>query len=130
MNIKGPCLCLVMFFSFTFKKYGMFGNKVHMGRYMFTRKWSMFFCPLYFEVGKEGQYISFPSKPNIVPTPLYTSILELKDGDPISKKEFANKYGLCCEFFCPKCVKFVKGHFSKGHHQDLSSYCEQKWPQL
>jgi hypothetical protein len=74
MNIKGPCLCLVMFFPFTFKKYGMFGNKVHMGRYMFTRKWSMFFCPLYFEVGKEGQYISFPPKPNTVPTPIYLSL--------------------------------------------------------
>ncbi len=24
---------------------------------MFTRRWSMFFCPLYFKVGKEGQYI-------------------------------------------------------------------------
>jgi hypothetical protein len=48
----------------------------------------MFFGPLYFKVGKEGQCI-------------YT-----------------------------KCVKFVKGHFSKGHHQDLLSNCEQKQLQL
>ncbi len=27
-------------------------------------------------------------------------------------------------------MKFAKGHFSKGHHQDLLSYCEQKWLQL
>jgi hypothetical protein len=97
---------------------------------MFTRKWNMAFCPLYFKVGKEEQYISFLSKPNSIPTPLFTFIPELGDGDPISKKDFVNKYGLCCEIFCPKCVKFVKGQISKWHHQDLSSYCEQKWLQL
>jgi hypothetical protein len=59
------------------------------------------FLPPLFQ-GGEGRaiYISFPSKPNAIPTPLYTSIPELGDGDPISKKEFANKYCLCCEFFC------------------------------
>jgi hypothetical protein len=49
-----------------------------MGGYMFTRKWSKFFCPLHFKVGKEGQiYISFHSKPNGIPTPftlLYPSL--------------------------------------------------------
>ncbi len=110
MNIKGPCLRLVMFFSFTFKKYGMFGNKVHTGGYMFTWKWSMIFCPLYFKVGKEEQYISFPSKPNAILIPLYTSILKLGDGDPISKKGFANKYG---RIFLSKVCEICQGTFLK-----------------
>jgi hypothetical protein len=34
--------------------------------------------------------------------PLYTPMLVLEDGGPISKKGFAKKYKLCCEGLSPK----------------------------
>ncbi len=37
--------------------------------------------------------------------PLYAAIPALGDGGPISRKEFVDKYELCCEVLSPKHVK-------------------------
>ncbi len=131
MNIKGPCLCLVMFFHSLSKSMACLVIRCTWDNICSQGSGVCFFAPFISRWGRKGNiYISFPSKPNAIPTPLYTSIPELGDGDPIFKNEFAIRYCLCCEDFCTKCVKFVKGHFSKRHHQDLLSYCEQKRLQL
>jgi len=44
-------------------------------------------------------------------SPLYAPILELGDGSPMSRKDFVEKYDLCCEGLSPKRVKVPRDIF-------------------